>query len=65
MRFSALEQNGFPMDVQFSIKNSYPPTKKNSCKRAWKHWGRQQEQRTHDMGIKVIGNSHVNHLLYF
>jgi hypothetical protein len=46
------------------------PCKENVYKRAWKRlwvsWAKRDVrkiQRTHDVGIKVIGNGHVNQLV--
>jgi hypothetical protein len=51
------------MDVQFSIRNSYPP-EGNIVVSVPRHGRCQPEQRTHDMRIEVITNGHVNLLLH-
>jgi hypothetical protein len=51
------------MDVQFSIKNSYPPVKKMFISIPGSTRDVKKIRRTHDVGIKVIGNGHVNRLV--
>jgi hypothetical protein len=57
------QQEWFPMNVQFSIKNSYPPARKIVVS-VPRHGRCQQDQRTHDMCIEVITDSHVDLLLH-
>jgi hypothetical protein len=50
-----------PAGVQFSIKNSYPPITDIQSQH-WKTW--RKSDVTHDMYVEVIGDSHVDGLLY-
>jgi len=61
IRFST--QEWFPIDVQFSIKNSYPPVDRLLISVPQSTGDVDEIQRTHDVGIKVIGNGHINQLV--
>jgi hypothetical protein len=53
----------FLIDVQFSIKNSYPPVKKMLISVPESTGDVNNIQRTHDVSIKVIATGHIYQLV--